>query len=253
MALPTPPTVEQTYYVILPLLRRVGQLLLSRQRELVGLSDKQRHVKAQEIETEIRSFLSTTLHQLFPAHSVHGETGSTNAPWQWVINAFDGGRYFFRGLPLFTTSLALREKGEVVLGVVLEPATGNVFSARKGEGASLSGRPLAVSEQKELAGAVAYVTNDKPAATALTGAGAVHVDLDCLSLGLCYVAAGAYDIVVAPTDSVSLFKSAAALLVAREAGALLTDKAGVPLGSSKQTSILVTTKHLQKKTVTILA
>lgn len=245
----TPPTIEQTYYVVLPLLRRVGQLLLARQQELPALNDKERHIRGQEIETELRTFLAETLHQLFPAHAVHGETGSTNVRWQWIVTPLDGSRYFFRGLPLFTTSLALRENGEVVLGVVLQPATGSVFAARKGEGAQLGNRQLHVSEQKELGGAVAYVTGDKAATTALTTAGAVHVDLDCLSLGVCYVACGVYDLVVAPMDSANLFRNAASLLIAREAGALLTDKSGAPLGGTKPTSILVTTKHLQKKAI----
>src|SRR3990167_1627544 len=123
-------TVSQIYHVVLPLLLRAGQILTVRQKELAGLSPKVRHERGQAIEEEIKSFLSNTLLQLFPKHSIYDPeklVGGEAAVWQWIVMPLDGGRYYFRGLPLFTVSLALKHEGEVVLGIIIEPTTQAVF------------------------------------------------------------------------------------------------------------------------------
>ncbi|PJE75569.1 hypothetical protein COV04_04035 [Candidatus Uhrbacteria bacterium CG10_big_fil_rev_8_21_14_0_10_48_11] len=247
------PTLEQIYYVILPLIRRAGQMLVARQRDLWGKSDKDRIARGREIEAEVREFVTSTLQQLFPEYGVHGAGGKMPQSWQWVVTPLDGSRYYFRGLPIFTTAIALRDKGEVVLGVVLQPVSGNVFHAFKGNGAFLNTHPIQVSNQKDWSGASAYVPEGKQLIAA-TNAGADCYNLGVTSLGLCYLAAGVYDLLLVPLDMVGLFSQTAGLIIAREAGAKLSDAAGGALGGgAKQNTLLATTSSLQKKAVQVFS
>jgi histidinol-phosphatase len=94
------------------------------------------------------------LRQHFPEHGVLGEefgaqSGSEDA--RWIIDPIDGTQNFIRGIPFFGTLIALEQAGEITVGVVYEPAQGNLFHAAKGLGAFANGERLAVSTLTDLA------------------------------------------------------------------------------------------------------
>lgn len=60
----------------------------------------------------------------------------------WVVDPLDGTREFVRRLPEYTISVALVERGVPVLAVVHNPATGELFRAERGCGATLNGKPI---------------------------------------------------------------------------------------------------------------
>jgi len=60
----------------------------------------------------------------------------------WCLDPLDGTSNFAAGIPLFATSLALFQKGEVVMGVTYDPIRDEMFAAVKGQGATLNGEPL---------------------------------------------------------------------------------------------------------------
>ena len=75
-----------------------------------------------------------------------GKTGS-----RWIIDPIDGTKSFLRGIPFFATLIALEQGGEIVLGVVHAPATGETLHATKGGGAhDERGKRLAVSDVDRL-------------------------------------------------------------------------------------------------------
>src|ERR671921_752148 len=55
----------------------------------------------------------------------------------WVVDPIDGTRSFADGVPEFTISVALVEDGAAVIGIVLNPATDELFLAARGQGATL--------------------------------------------------------------------------------------------------------------------
>jgi len=73
---------------------------------------------------------------------------------RWIIDPIDGTKNFVRRIPYWATLLALEEEGEVTLGVVHSPATGEIFWARRGQGAWADGVPLRVSAVDRLADAM---------------------------------------------------------------------------------------------------
>jgi histidinol-phosphatase len=69
---------------------------------------------------------------------------------RWIVDPIDGTKNFLRGIPYWATLLALEEDGEITLGAVHSPATGELYWARRGQGAWLEGAPLRVSTVSRL-------------------------------------------------------------------------------------------------------
>jgi myo-inositol-1(or 4)-monophosphatase len=92
------------------------------------------------------------LRQLLPQAGFIAEegTGEQAEGLNWVIDPLDGTTNFIHGMPCYCTSVALIEKGEVQLGVVLEVNRDECFAAWLGGGTTLNGRPIAVSTRGQL-------------------------------------------------------------------------------------------------------
>ncbi|HVG44415.1 MAG TPA: 3'(2'),5'-bisphosphate nucleotidase CysQ [Longimicrobium sp.] len=69
----------------------------------------------------------------------------------WVVDPIDGTNSFVEGYPEFAISVALVDRGSAVVGVVLNPATGELYHAVAGGGAFLNGAPIHVSATDEAA------------------------------------------------------------------------------------------------------
>ncbi len=65
-----------------------------------------------------------------------------NSEKLWCLDPLDGTSNFAAGIPLFATSLALFVKGEVQIGITYDPLRDEMFSAVKGQGATLNNEPL---------------------------------------------------------------------------------------------------------------
>lgn len=65
----------------------------------------------------------------------------------WIVDPIDGTKEFTQGVPQYSVSVALAENGVVILGVVYNPATAELYSAAQGEGAFLNGDPIYVLPQ----------------------------------------------------------------------------------------------------------
>ena len=108
-----------------------------------------------EAETLIRKIIS----KKFPDHGFIGEEfGSTNrsAKYHWVIDPIDGTRDFIRGLPFWSTLIAVLEKDRPIIGICFFPTYDEIFIAEKGKGTYLNGRKTRVSKVSDLKSA--YVT-----------------------------------------------------------------------------------------------
>jgi len=69
---------------------------------------------------------------------------------RWIVDPLDGTTNFLHGLPHWAVSIALEHKGEVVAGVVYDPAKDEIFVAEKGAGAFLNDRRLRVSGRRDM-------------------------------------------------------------------------------------------------------
>jgi myo-inositol-1(or 4)-monophosphatase len=88
----------------------------------------------------------------FPGIPVMAEEGGGDVGEKlfWVIDPLDGTTNFIHGYPQVGVSVALIEDRRPVVGVTFDPLRNELFTATRGGGAFLNGRPMAVSPEKDL-------------------------------------------------------------------------------------------------------
>jgi myo-inositol-1(or 4)-monophosphatase len=164
-------------------------------------------------------------------------TGSSGVTW--VIDPIDGTVNYLYGIPCYAVSVGARVGDEVVAGAVVNPVSGEVWTARAGHGAWLDGRPVRVNSSPGLAMAlVATGFGYAPARRARQGEILAQVlprvrDIrraGAASLDLCGIATGRLDGYF--EQGLKPWDLAAGGLVAREAGATVGGLGGRPAGEA---------------------
>ncbi len=179
-----------------------------------------------------------TITSWFPDHSICSEEEPFqrgNSPYTWYIDPLDGTTNYFHRLPIFCVSVALAEKGEVILGVVYEPLSKRLFWAQKGRGAYLNDRPIRVSTISSTEESL--VGLDLPRLQSLRSEFGALIPrimekvftiraMGSAVLGLCFVAAGWLEAYL--HFSLKPWDLAAGALIVEEAGGRVTRVDGKP-------------------------
>lgn len=101
-------------------------------------------------DKEIQRFLYRRLTELLPGSGFIGEEEQlhqSGKEYSWIVDPIDGTANFSRGIPEYAISVALARRREIVLGVVYNPADGNLFRAQKGKGAFLGNKRIHTSSR----------------------------------------------------------------------------------------------------------
>ena len=88
-----------------------------------------------EADRATESVIRAAIADAFPEHDILGEEhGATDrgSPWRWVIDPIDGTRGFMCGTPTWTTLVAVEHHGRPVVGVIVQPYTGETWVGRPG-------------------------------------------------------------------------------------------------------------------------
>jgi myo-inositol-1(or 4)-monophosphatase len=88
-----------------------------------------------------------------PDHFIVSEESGhlvTDSNIKWIIDPIDGTVNFANGIPICCVSIGVEKDGELLLGAVFNPLMDELFVAEKGEGATLNGKKIAVSNKAEL-------------------------------------------------------------------------------------------------------
>lgn len=143
-----------------------------------------------------------------------------------VVDPIDGSTNCDRGIPFYSTSLAVVRDRELVAALVMNQATGTVFEAEKGSGARRDGEPIAPSGQTDIAQAIVG-TSGYPSHSL---GWSQNRSLGAASLEICLVADGSLDVYgVAQHSGLNVWDYLAGLLIVREAGASDADYHGEEL------------------------
>jgi len=184
-------------------------------------------------DKRVESILFEELQKARPKFGFHMEEGGDvvgeDPTSRWIIDPIDGTMNFIHGIPHFGISVGLEQHGEIIAGVIYNPATNELFTGEKGRGAYLDERRLRVSRRDDL--------NDAVIACGLPHrARADHVkfraelarfqDKVCglrrfgaASLDLAFVAAGRYEGYW--ERGLSAWDMAAGVIIVREAGGVV--------------------------------
>lgn len=88
------------------------------------------------------------------AAALDSKLSNSESDWLWIVDPIDGTTNFVHGMPLCMPSVAVAYKGEVVVGVIFDPHRNELFTAIKGGGAFMNGKPIQVGEQDTIGDAV---------------------------------------------------------------------------------------------------
>jgi myo-inositol-1(or 4)-monophosphatase len=122
----------------------------------LAVVEKQRMDFASEVDKLAEAEIIRELRRAYPGHAILGEeTGAQGENrLTWVIDPLDGTHNYLRGIPHFSVSIALLDRGEPVYGVVYDPLREELFTASKGDGAFLNDRRIRVGKREDLGGAM---------------------------------------------------------------------------------------------------
>jgi myo-inositol-1(or 4)-monophosphatase len=170
----------------------------------------------------------------------------------WVVDPIDGTRDYLRGRSGWAVSIALVEDGRVAVGVLDAPARGERWVAIAGEGATRNGAPIHVTPRDMLPGARVPADQLPRRDNDLVPVAKPN----SIALRIAMVAAGEADL-VATLRWGHEWDIAAAMLIAAEAGATVTDAFGAPIAYNSESGeafgVLVTTPGIHDAAVTRLA
>jgi myo-inositol-1(or 4)-monophosphatase len=245
---------------------RAGQGLVRRFRSLSKL-----HVELKgpadfvsEADRESEDTLRSLLLRRYPTYGFFGEESAasvgTEEGTRFIVDPLDGTTNFLHGIPHFAVAIALQRAGEIVAGIVHDPAKGETFVAERGRGAWLGKQRLAVRSDRDLSRAVvatgiphasarARHARYLPALAKVMREAAGIRRFAAAALDLAYVAAGRFAVFF----ELGLFPwdvAAGALLVS-EAGGRVTEPNG---GSDFVTSgnVLATNGRLHPRMLAML-
>ncbi len=213
-------------------------VLLSCCNRSLEVTLKADHSPVTEADRDAEAAIKAVLQKRFPDDGFYGEEGGqerADAPFLWLIDPLDGTKSFIRGTPYYSTQLALWHDGMVVLGVSNAPVFRERAWAVRGQGSFLNGQRLAVSRIAALDEAVLSTGNIKSlAARPAWGRFGVLLGQVNRSRGygdFCHyhmLASGQLDVVM--ESDLNILDIAALSLIVTEAGGMVTDLDGGPVG-----------------------
>jgi myo-inositol-1(or 4)-monophosphatase len=225
--------------------REAGALLMEYFRRRVKIEYKGEADLVTEADRNSEALIIRRVREQFPTHAVLGEesgdvaaAAASNAGYRWYVDPLDGTTNFAHGFPVFCVSLGIERlntegKAQRVAGVVYDPTRDELFSAELGRGAFLNGVKVnvsAIASLKDCLIATGFPSQKRHKnpnihfyhqltlkTHGVRRAGSAALDL-------CYVACGRIDgfweFNLNPWDT------AAGVLIAQEAGGMVTDFAG---------------------------
>jgi len=215
--------------------RAAGEVALGYYRTGFDVTLKADATPVTQADRGAEQAIREVLGRAFPDHGFLGEELGAVGDQQrrWIIDPIDGTNNFIRRLPVWATLIGLEEQGEVTVGVIHNPATGELLAARRGGGAWSNGERLRVSEVGDLGEATLLHAGLKLLREAGYWDGFVRL-VDATGrqrgfgdyLGYALVAEGKAEIYV-ETD-LKPWDLAPCKVIVEEAGGRFTDLTGVP-------------------------
>lgn len=126
--------------------RQAGEML--RHHGRLQIREKAANDFVTEMDERSEKLLRETLLSQFPEDGFFGEEGGgeENVRGRWIVDPIDGTQSFMRGHHGYTVSIAYEQNGELAIGCVYAPDTDEMFLAVRGQGATLNGAPIHVSD-----------------------------------------------------------------------------------------------------------
>ena len=215
--------------------RRAGELAAARFRTDVEVSLKGRANVVTDVDLASERLILDYVGREYPDFGILSEESEPvpgAVPYTWVVDPIDGTRNFAEGIPHFCVVVAIAAGDEVVAGVTYDPVRDELFAAQKGQGAYLNGQRIRVSDRADLGDSVLGfdLGYDFGSAKLLLEMAAgiwprtqAYRLMGSSALSIAYTACGRIDLYF--HHSLSSWDIASGILLAREAGGQVLDRA----------------------------
>lgn len=220
------------------IIREAGAIALTYFKDLKHLAVNKKSPRdfVTAADVAVEAFLKETLMAHYPQFGFWGEESgqAANQSNRWIVDPIDGTHSFAKGQYFWSISVALELEGQLVFGAVYAPALNDYYQAELNQGAWKNGELIHVSAEEELASAMIgtgfaclrnYLANNNLARfgriAQLTSG---QRRFGSAALDLCLVADGQLDVFW--EQELMLYDIAAGVVIAREAGATITDFQG---------------------------
>lgn len=229
-----PSTLSPDLQVAIEAAQQAGDIILNACQTEIATESKGDAGLVTEFDKKAEAVISATLRTQSTYSILGEETGldRQNSDQVWVVDPIDGTTNFSRSLPLFAVSIALMQDRELVLGVILNPNTGDCYFAERGRGAYCNGHPIKVSANQDPAKSIIFLNHGYAAddiermAELMRRLGSTYNvrTLGTTALELCTVAGGMADAFICSGDA--LWDYAAGGILVQAAGGKFTDWRG---------------------------
>jgi myo-inositol-1(or 4)-monophosphatase len=132
-----------------------GDLILENLGKLTktDISEKDTSDFVTKVDRESENLIISVIKNKHPDHHFLAEESVKQGPdegYRWIIDPLDGTTNFIHSYPVFSISIALEHRGEIIMGVVYDPLREELFTAEKGYGTFLNGHQVSISSVKNL-------------------------------------------------------------------------------------------------------
>jgi myo-inositol-1(or 4)-monophosphatase len=220
------------------IIREAGSLAMTYFKDLKNLEVNKKSPRdfVTEADIAVEAFLKQQLSEQYPQFGFWGEeSGQTaNQISRWVVDPIDGTHSFSKGQYFWGISVALEIDQDIKIGMVYAPALDDYYCAEKNKGAWKNGLPIRVSNETELANSMVgtgfacvrsfSVNNNLQRFCRIAEKTTGQRRFGSAAVDLCLVADGQVDAFW--EQELNLYDVAAGALIAKEAGASLTDFKG---------------------------
>lgn len=185
----------------------------------------------------------------FPEYNIVAEEKGSinkNSEYTFYIDPLDGTNNFVLTIANFSISISLCKGDEIIMGVIYNPIIDTIYYAEKGKGAFVDGTPLRVNTEADLKNSTicysrAYATSHRTETEVMNqlyDKGAKRVMSNwSVAFDFCMLASGRTEAII--SSGLELYDWTAGKLIAREAGAKITNFDGTPETSDKNPSFVV--------------
>ena len=244
------------YEVAVQAVREAGDIIMAHFHGEKRISYKEgRSNIVTDVDVLAEEKISALLQYEYPHFSILTEESADIAgesSYPWLIDPIDGTRNYAYGIPHFCVALALARGEELLLGISYDPVRKELFRAEKGQGAFLNDSPIAVSTRTSLGeslvgfdmGYDAEIGQEILGVASALWPGVVSVRvMGSAALGLAYTACGRLDLYI----HLALYPwdLASGILLVSEAGGVVTELDGQPVGIQSK-SVIATNRKIHQ-------
>jgi myo-inositol-1(or 4)-monophosphatase len=222
---------------------RAGEMQMARFGQDIQITKKSAIDLVTEVDVAVERMFRAMIAERFPDHQILAEElgGASAVPPGpcWVFDPIDGTTNYAHGVPIFCASLALEIDGVPEVAAVYDPNREELFTAERGGGAFLNGRPLRVSSADQLVDALlvtGFPYDVQIRVDEIVGLFAAFIGkaravrrLGSAAVDLCWVAAGRMDGFW--ERDLKAWDIAGGALIVAEAGGRVTAMDGSPFAS----------------------